>query len=106
MPYGYRFQIGMQRVTQPDPNARHGGRWAGVVIVALAFAVIAMLVWPAARPAESAPAAHIAPAPAAPTVTAKPAPSPVILHVTPQTGAICILPNGKTTGPVELAEVP
>jgi hypothetical protein len=105
MPYGYRFQIGVMRTTEPDPNARRGGgRWGAVVIVVLALAAVAILVWPARNaPAEPAPAAHIAVAPAAP---AKPAPSPVILHVTPQSGAICILPNGKTTGPVELAEVP
>lgn len=104
MPYGYKFQIGIQRVSEPDPNARRGR--AGPVLAALAalaLVVIGLLFWPRPAPVQSAPAAHIA---AAPTAPARPAPTPYIVRVTAQTGAICILPNGKTTGPVELAEVP
>jgi hypothetical protein len=105
MPYGYKFQIGVQRVTEPDPSAHHGGRW-GALIVVLALVAVALLVWPARNaPAEPAPAAHIAAAPT-PTATAKPAPSPLVVHVTEQTGAVCILPGGKTINPVTLAEVP
>ena len=102
MPYGYKFQIGIQRVTEPNPNSRHGARPAAVVIVVLGLVVAALLMWPArnAPAAAPAPAARIA---AAPTPTA---PAPVIMRVTPKSGAICILPSGKTTGPVTLAEVP
>ena len=107
MPYGYKFQIGVQRVTEPNPYPdRRRGRWAApTVILALAAVVVVLLVFPArtAPAAIPAPAAHIA---AAPTATAKPAPAPSMVRITGQTGAVCFLPGGKTISPVELAEVP
>jgi multidrug efflux pump subunit AcrA (membrane-fusion protein) len=105
MPYGYKFQIGVQRVTEPDPNPR--GHWGLAALVALAVIAVALLVWPARNaPAAPAPAAaHIAAAPT-PTATPKPGPPPVVVHVTGHTGAVCFLPGGKTINPVTLAVVP
>ena len=105
MPYGYKFQIGMQRVTEPDPNARHGPRFGAVVVVVLGLVAAALLWWPArtAPAAAPAPAAHIA---AVPTAPAKASPPPVVVHVTGHTGAVCFLPGGKTINPVTLAVVP
>jgi hypothetical protein len=102
MPYGYKVLI--QRV--PDPG-RHHARWAGpVVIAALALVAVSLLIWPARNtPAVPAPAAHIAAAPITPA-SSPPAPKPYVVRITPQTGAVCFLPGGKTIGPVTLAEVP
>lgn len=102
MPYGYKVLI--QRV--PDPG-RHHGRWAGpVVIAALALVAVSLLIWPARNtPAVPAPAAHIAAAPIT-SASSPPAPKPYVVRITPQTGAVCFLPGGKTIGPVTLAEVP
>jgi hypothetical protein len=105
MPYGYKFQIGVQRVSEPNPNRPRGGL-AGpalALIVALALTVVGLLVWPHPVPIAQAPAAHIAPAPSMPAATATP---PAIVRVTGQDGAVCILPGGKPIGPVDLVKVP
>jgi len=109
MPYGYKFQIGIQRVSEPNPDRRRGlAGPALALIVALALTVVGLLVWPRPVPVGSAPLAHVAPVPTATaTATAKPtATPPPVVRVTGQTGAVCFLPGGRTINPVTLAVVP
>lgn len=85
MPYGYKLQFGVQRVTEPDPNRprRKGGGLAMIVIIGFAVIIVCLLFIRPSTGGAAEPAAHIQPA-ARVAPTAAPSKSPATIRFTCQ----------------------